>query len=112
MALYVGYKGKGRAMAQENRIPIQVVCGPDSRQIHVQAGENLLMALVKAGFPVEFMCTTGKCTTCRSKLDAPNGSANQASETERYRLGEQLVREGYRLTCQLYVTGPLTVYLD
>lgn len=99
-------------MRQEDEVTVTVIIGPEAKEIRVPAGGNLLMAMVNAGLPVEFMCTTGKCTTCRNKLEIPDGSANQASETERYRLGEGLVVEGYRLTCQVYVKGPLTVYLQ
>lgn len=98
-------------MEAKESIEVLVINGEESRTIQVMPGENLLMAMVKANLPVEFMCTTGKCTTCRCKLEIPAGSASPASETERYRLGNHACDEGYRLTCQLFVHGPLTVYL-
>lgn len=98
-------------MDAAERIPITVVIEQKHSQIWVKPGENLLLALVTAHVPVPFMCTTGKCTTCRCRVEIPQGSAAPPSETEAYRLGDQLVRSGYRLTCQVYVNGPLTVYL-
>ncbi|WP_432776519.1 2Fe-2S iron-sulfur cluster binding domain-containing protein [Brevibacillus gelatini] len=74
-------------------------------------GENLLMALVRSQLPIDFFCTTGKCRTCMVRMNIPAGSAPPPSDTEQYRLGEDM-QQGYRLACQVYVTGPLTVFLD
>ncbi|EJL47715.1 hypothetical protein BAG01nite_20630 [Brevibacillus agri] len=85
--------------------------GGKERSISLARGENLLMALVRAQLPIDFFCTTGKCRTCMVRMNIPAGSAPPPSETEQYRLGEA-VQQGYRLACQVYVTGPLTVFLD
>ncbi|MBU8713061.1 2Fe-2S iron-sulfur cluster binding domain-containing protein [Brevibacillus sp. FSL K6-0770] len=74
-------------------------------------GENLLMALVRAQMPIDFFCTTGKCRTCMVRANIPAGSAPAPSATEQYRLGDA-AQKGYRLACQVYVSGPLTVFLD
>ncbi|MFY0543704.1 2Fe-2S iron-sulfur cluster-binding protein [Brevibacillus sp. H7] len=98
-------------MEQSVGIEVTVVRGGKREQVTLRHGENLLMALVQAGLPIEFFCTTGKCATCRLQMTIPDGSAAPASETERYRLGETAIGDGFRLSCQVYVTGPLTVYL-
>ncbi|NGQ94440.1 (2Fe-2S)-binding protein [Brevibacillus sp. SYP-B805] len=85
--------------------------GNECRKLEVKPGENLLLAMVEASLPVTFMCTTGKCATCRLRMEIPDGSAAPPSGTERYRLGEQAVQQGCRLACQVFVQGPLTVYL-
>ncbi|UFJ39174.1 (2Fe-2S)-binding protein [Brevibacillus humidisoli] len=94
-----------------DRITVTIIQHGVRHQLHVKRGDNLLMAMVRAKFPVEYMCTTGKCTTCRMLMEVPPESAAPASETERYRLGAPAVEQGYRLACQLYVEGPLTVCL-
>lgn len=91
--------------------PVTVMHGNEVVSLTVPAGSNLLMAMVQAGLPVSFFCTTGKCTACRLQMDIPIGAANPISETESYRLGEEAVRQGFRLSCQVYVHGELTVYL-
>ncbi len=96
---------------EEAKVPITVVSGERRMDVQVQKGDNLLMALIHAGLPVEFLCTTGKCATCRLRMEIPAGSAEPPGQTERYRLGEAAVRQGYRLACQVYVTGPLVAYL-
>jgi len=92
-------------------IPVTVRIGEDLQMVQVKPGENLLMALVRHNLPVDFFCTTGKCTTCRNRVDATPGAVAPPDETERYRLGEALLGAGFRLLCRLYVHGPLTVYL-
>lgn len=91
---------------------VTVVEGSKQTSIPLMAGENLLLGLVRASMPVEFSCTTGKCTTCRLRMVIPEGSAEMASETEQYRSGAKALSLGYRLACQVYVTGPMTVYLE
>lgn len=96
----------------ENQITVTVKREGATEQLQVRQGENLLMALVNANLPVAYHCTTGKCATCRLMMEIPAGSAAPPSETERYRLGEQAVAQGYRLACRVYVQGPLLVDLD
>lgn len=99
-------------MKQQELVEVTVVRGDYRQCLPVRAGDNLLMALVRAGMPVEFSCTTGKCATCRLRVEMADAAARLPGETECYRLGEAAVAAGYRLSCQLYVTGPLTVYLS
>jgi len=97
---------------KQPQIMITVWEGNKQQQFYASRGENLLMALVRAKLPVSFFCTTGKCRSCMLRLQAPEGSVSFASETEQYRLGKEALEKGYRLACQVYLSGPLTVYLD
>ncbi|UYZ12557.1 MULTISPECIES: 2Fe-2S iron-sulfur cluster-binding protein [Brevibacillus] len=99
-------------MSRTDDVVVTVLHDGERKPLSLKRGENLLMALVQAGLPIDFFCTTGKCTTCRLRMDIPAGSAALPSPTERYRLGEAAVAAGMRLSCQVYVTGPLTVHLD
>ncbi|WP_019120270.1 2Fe-2S iron-sulfur cluster-binding protein [Brevibacillus massiliensis] len=96
----------------EADIVVTVMEDDKRTELLVKPGDNLLLAMVKANLPVEFFCTTGKCTTCRLVMSVPDGSAEPISETEAYRLGADALSQGYRLACQLYVQGPLTVCLS
>lgn len=100
-------------MEKTDRKPhtVTVFQGDEKREINLSDGENLLMALVRANLPIDFFCTTGKCATCRLRMDTPERSVLPPSETEQYRLGSEALSQGYRLACQVYVTGPLSVYL-
>ncbi|MFD2370300.1 2Fe-2S iron-sulfur cluster-binding protein [Brevibacillus sp. GCM10020057] len=98
--------------AEKRQFAVTVEHDGKETEVTLSAGDNLLMALVRANLPIDFYCTTGKCTTCRQRMDIPAGSASGPSETERYRLGEEALAKGFRLTCQVFVTGPMRVYLD
>lgn len=97
---------------EPKQFAVTVVQGETHTEVIILEGDNLLMALVRAQYPVEFFCTTGKCTTCRLRMKIPPGSEKAPSETEQYRLGDEALKNGFRLTCQVYVTGPMTVYLS
>ncbi|RNB90356.1 (2Fe-2S)-binding protein [Brevibacillus fluminis] len=94
------------------QIPVKVKHAGTTEEILVRRGENLLMAMVDAGLPVAYHCTTGKCTTCRLRMEIPAGSAALPCDTERYRLGEQAIAQGIRLACRVFVEGPMQVDLE
>jgi ferredoxin len=88
---------------------VTVVQGGRQSRLHLRPGENLLLALVAASYPVPFSCTTGKCATCRLIVWKPDGSLTAPGETEAYRLGPEAVGQGFRLACQVFVNEPLLV---
>jgi uncharacterized 2Fe-2S/4Fe-4S cluster protein (DUF4445 family) len=83
---------------------------PDRRTVAVEPGTALLRAAHAQGVDVTATCGgRGRCTSCRVKVVegvAPPGTIN-----DQLQLGDDLVREGYRLACQLAPTEPLAVQL-
>ncbi|HEX2482385.1 MAG TPA: 2Fe-2S iron-sulfur cluster-binding protein, partial [Methylomirabilota bacterium] len=89
-------------------IPVTIL--PERRTVAVEPGTVLLPAAHAQGIDVTATCGgRGRCTSCRVKVIegvAPPGTIN-----DELQLGADLVREGYRLSCQLAPTGPLAVQL-
>jgi uncharacterized 2Fe-2S/4Fe-4S cluster protein (DUF4445 family) len=89
-------------------VPVTIL--PDRRTVTVEPGAVLLRAAHAAGVDVTATCGgRGRCTSCRVKVlegTAPPGTIN-----DQLQLGEDLVREGYRLACQLAPTEPLAVQI-
>jgi uncharacterized 2Fe-2S/4Fe-4S cluster protein (DUF4445 family) len=89
---------------------ISVTILPDRRTIGVEPGSVLLRAAHAQGVEITATCGgRGRCTSCRVKVVegvAPPGTIN-----DQLQLGDDLVREGYRLSCQLAPTEPLVVQL-
>ena len=89
---------------------VSVTILPDRRTVAVEAGTVLLRAAHANGVDVTATCGgRGRCTSCRVKVVegvAPPGTIN-----DQLQLGNDLVREGYRLSCQLAPTEPLVVQL-
>jgi uncharacterized 2Fe-2S/4Fe-4S cluster protein (DUF4445 family) len=83
---------------------------PDHRTVLVEPGSVLLRAAHAQGVDVTATCGgRGRCTSCRVKIVEgvpPPGTIN-----DQLQLGDDLVREGYRLSCQLAVTERLVVQL-
>ncbi|MDX2038069.1 MAG: 2Fe-2S iron-sulfur cluster-binding protein [Isosphaeraceae bacterium] len=88
-------------------MPLVTVEGASSYE--VEAGKKLVLGLEDAGIDILHRCGgNARCTTCRVQVIA--GDAGPIEELERERLG----RDGafgpdIRLSCQVRVTGDLTI---
>jgi uncharacterized 2Fe-2S/4Fe-4S cluster protein (DUF4445 family) len=87
-------------------IPVTIL--PERRTIMVGAGTAVLRAAQAQGVDITATCGgRGRCTSCRVKIVEgvpPPGTIN-----DQLQLGDDLVREGYRLSCQLTVSEVLAV---
>jgi uncharacterized 2Fe-2S/4Fe-4S cluster protein (DUF4445 family) len=87
-------------------IPLTVL--PGHRVLQVAPGITLLQAAQAGGVDITATCGgRGRCTSCRVKFVA--GSIPPPTIMDELQLGGDLVREGYRLSCQCQVTEPITV---
>src|SRR5262245_37097984 len=87
-------------------VPLTVL--PDSRTLQVESGTSILKAAHGAGVDITATCGgRGRCTSCRVKFVA--GAGPPPTVMDELQLGDDLVREGYRLSCQCPVTAAVTV---
>ena len=78
------------------------------RVLDVAPGTTILRAAHAHGIDVDAVCGgRGRCTSCRVKFLA--GTVPPPSLGDRIQLGDDLVRDGYRLACQCAITEPITV---
>ena len=83
---------------------------PDRRTVAVEPGTALLRAAHAQGVDVTATCGgRGRCTSCRVKV--VEGVPPPGTISDQLQLGNDLVREGYRLSCQLVPTEPLVVQI-
>ncbi|MBI2561992.1 MAG: DUF4445 domain-containing protein [candidate division NC10 bacterium] len=83
---------------------------PDGQQVLVPAGTTLLRAAQQVGRDIVATCgARGRCRSCRVKV--VSGTAPPAGLADRIQLGEDEVRERYRLACQTAVADDLTVLI-
>ena len=81
---------------------------PDARTLQVEPGTTILRAAHAAGVDITATCGgRGRCTSCRVKFTA--GTVPPPTVMDELQLGDALVREGYRLSCQCRVLEPITV---
>ncbi|MBI1846631.1 MAG: DUF4445 domain-containing protein [Candidatus Rokubacteria bacterium] len=80
------------------------------RALSVAPGTTILKSAHEAGIDVTATCGgRGRCTSCRVKYVA--GTIPPPTIADEVQLGDDLVREGYRLACQCPVTDAVTVQL-
>lgn len=85
-----------------NNSPIELTC---------RADQTVLEALVAAGAVLESPCGgLGTCGKCRVRITQCAHLPN-ADEDERQCLGEEMLREGWRLACRLRALGRICVEL-
>jgi uncharacterized 2Fe-2S/4Fe-4S cluster protein (DUF4445 family) len=78
------------------------------RVLDVAPGTTILRAAHAHGVDIDAVCGgRGRCTSCRVKFLA--GPLPPPTLGDRVQLGDDLVRDGYRLACQCPVTEPVTV---
>ncbi|HMB88049.1 MAG TPA: 2Fe-2S iron-sulfur cluster-binding protein, partial [Methylomirabilota bacterium] len=87
-------------------IPLTIL--PGRHVLDTKPGTTILKSAHASGVDITATCGgRGRCTSCRVKLVA--GTAPPPTIMDELQLGDALVREGYRLSCQWPVTEPVTV---
>src|SRR6059036_3809281 len=80
------------------------------RSLTAAAGTTILKAAHAGGVDITATCGgRGRCTSCRVKFLA--GLPPPPTIMDQVQLGDDLVREGYRLSCQCVLHEPVTVQL-
>ena len=80
----------------------------ERRVVDVDPGTTILRAAHAQGIDLDAVCGgRGRCTSCRVKFVA--GAVPPPTLGDSVQLGDDLVRDGYRLACQCAVTEPITV---
>jgi uncharacterized 2Fe-2S/4Fe-4S cluster protein (DUF4445 family) len=84
------------------------VSDPAARRTQAPPGTTILKAAHAAGIEITATCGgRGRCTSCRVKFVA--GTIPPPTIADELQLGDDLVREGYRLACQCRLDEPTTV---
>jgi uncharacterized 2Fe-2S/4Fe-4S cluster protein (DUF4445 family) len=93
-------------------VPLTILTDPrraePRRELALAPGTTILAAAHAAGIELTAICGgRGRCTSCRVKFVA--GAVPPPTIGDELQLGDQLVREGYRLSCQSAPTEAVTV---
>jgi uncharacterized 2Fe-2S/4Fe-4S cluster protein (DUF4445 family) len=84
---------------------------PAGCTLQVDPGVTILASAHAAGVDIEATCGgRGRCTSCRVKF--VSGLVPPPSIMDEVQLGDALVREGYRLSCQCRVADTITVQVS
>jgi uncharacterized 2Fe-2S/4Fe-4S cluster protein (DUF4445 family) len=95
-------------MVQSVVVTIALRILPEDRTLQVVPGITILKAAHAAGVDITATCGgRGRCTSCRVKFI--QGTVPPPTIMDELQLGDDMVREGFRLSCQCAVTEPITV---
>src|SRR6266436_7067706 len=87
-------------------IPLTIL--PARHVLDTTPGTTILKSAHASGVDITATCGgRGRCTSCRVKF--VSGTIPPPTIMDELQLGDGLVREGYRLSCQCHVTEPVTV---
>lgn len=70
---------------------------------------NLLRVSLREQGGIPFKCGGGICGTCKCKIETGIEHADAVKAKERKHLTEEQFKEGYRLACQTFVRGDVSV---
>jgi ferredoxin len=79
------------------------------KTIEVKQDANLLRTSIRYEGSVPFKCGGGLCGTCKVRIVEGSENLSKVMKKEIDRLGEEKISQGYRLACQTFITGDVTL---
>jgi ferredoxin len=81
----------------------------DGKQVGADAGSNLLRVSLREKGGIPFKCGAGLCGTCRCLIESGLDHADAVKTKERKHLTDEDLAAGYRMACQTFVDGDVSV---
>jgi ferredoxin len=81
----------------------------ENKVIAVKEGGNLLRISLREKGGIPFKCGGGLCGTCKCKIESGIENTDAIKPKERKHLSEEDFRVGFRMACQTFITGNVTV---
>ncbi|MFO1329017.1 MAG: 2Fe-2S iron-sulfur cluster binding domain-containing protein [Rubrivivax sp.] len=79
------------------------------KTFEVDENTNLLVASLRGKGGIPFKCGGGKCGTCRCHIDQGLDHTDAVKPKERNHLSDEEIAAGWRMACQTFVRGDLSV---
>lgn len=79
------------------------------KSIEVPQDANLLRTSIRHEGSVPFKCGGGLCGTCKVRIVDGHDNLSRIMKKEVDRLGQEKLDQGFRLACQTFVTGDVTI---
>lgn len=78
--------------------------------LQVEAGANLMDALLRAGLPVASSCDgEGVCSKCRIRILQGSENLSARNEVEIFLMEKSKFTDDFRISCQTHISGDITV---
>ncbi|TLS53617.1 (2Fe-2S)-binding protein [Paenibacillus antri] len=79
------------------------------KSIEVDRDANLLRASIRYEGAVPYKCGGGLCGTCKVFVVEGRDTLSKVMKKEIDRLGQERIEQGFRLACQTFVAGDVTI---
>jgi ferredoxin len=79
------------------------------KTVSAPANSNLLRVSLREQGGIPFKCGGGLCGTCRCRIEAGVENTDAIKPKERKHLNEADFAAGYRMACQTFLTGDVSV---
>ncbi|MEX2416393.1 MAG: 2Fe-2S iron-sulfur cluster-binding protein [Paenibacillaceae bacterium] len=79
------------------------------KTIEIGKDANLLRSSIRFEGSVPYKCGGGLCGTCRVRIVEGQENLSNVMKKEIDRLGQEKIDQGYRLACQTFASGDVTL---
>ncbi len=80
-----------------------------AKRVSAPEGGNLLRISLREQGGIPFKCGGGLCGTCKCLIETGIEHTDAVKPKEKKHLSEEEVRQGYRMACQTFVNGDISV---
>lgn len=97
-------------MSDDEAPPIRVTfLSNDSKVVTAPSGSSLLRVSIREKGGIPFKCGGGLCGTCKCRIELGREHAAAITAKERKHLTEDQFAAGWRMACQTFVHGDVSV---
>ena len=91
---------------------LRVTFVTSGRQATAPADSNLLRVSLREQGGIPFKCGGGICGTCRCRIESGLENTDAVKPKERKHLSEEQLASGWRMACQTFLKGDVSVSWD
>lgn len=81
----------------------------DNKSVNAPPNSNLLRVSLREKGGIPFKCGGGLCGTCKCKVESGIENTDGMKDKEKRHLSEAEIKQGYRMACQTFVNGDISV---
>lgn len=81
----------------------------DGKAVEAPENSNLLRVSLREKGGIPFKCGGGLCGTCKCRIEQGLENTDAVKPKEKKHLSDDDLRQGYRMACQTFVKGDVSV---
>ncbi|MDE1005712.1 MAG: 2Fe-2S iron-sulfur cluster binding domain-containing protein [Paraburkholderia fungorum] len=81
----------------------------DNKSVNAPPDSNLLRVSLREKGGIPFKCGGGLCGTCKCRIESGIEHTDSVKDKEKRHLSEAEIENGYRMACQTFVNGDISV---